>query len=114
MGGIGVLNAVVEQSAQNGVLVQAHFRYDLGHRQGMDDIGGAVLPLLNGVLFIGVVHRPVDKGHIGAGHPLMDGIAHGVIVFFKGFQNDQLSFARSRRCMVWLSFRSALPGPGVS
>ena len=78
-----------------------------------DDIGRAVLPLLGGVLFIGIVNSLVNEGKIRIGHPLADGVHHGGIVFFKGFHMCQLSFACRRRCMVWLCVRSAFWVPGV-
>ena len=113
VGGIGVLNAVMEQGAQNGIHVQAHLRDDFGHRQGVDDIGGAVLALLLFMLVVGVFHRPVHQSHIRPGHPVFDGGAHGGVVLFKGFHFRQLSFACSRCCRVWLPLRSALLSPGV-
>ena len=67
MGGIGILDAIVEQRAQHGVGVQTHLRDDLRHGQGVDDVGGAVLALLKFVLGVGVFHRLVDEFHIGAG-----------------------------------------------
>ena len=36
VGGVGVFNAIVEQSAQDGIQVQAHFRHDLSRGQGVD------------------------------------------------------------------------------
>ncbi len=114
VGGVGVLDAVVKQRAQHRVAVQTHFRYDLRHSQGVNDIGGAVLALLQLVLGTGVVHGLVDEGPVGSGNVLVDRPLHGGIVFFKGFHVLQLSFARSSRCMVWLVVRSAFSVPGVS
>ena len=52
MGGLGVLDAVVEQGGDDAVHVQLQVGDDLRHRQGVDDIGLAALaqlPLVGGV-----------------------------------------------------------------
>ena len=71
VGGIGVLNAIVEQGAQDRILVQTHFRNDLRNGQGMDDIGGAILPLLGRMLFVRIKHSFFDEAQIRIGHMLM-------------------------------------------
>ena len=60
VGGVGVLDAVVEQGRHDGLAVQVHIRHDLRHRQGVGDIGRAVLAPLVDVLFPGIF--------IGAAH----------------------------------------------
>ena len=60
VGGIGVLNTVMEQGTQNGINVQPHFYHDFRNRQGVDDVGGAVLALLVLVLLIGILDGLVD------------------------------------------------------
>ena len=83
--GVGVLDAVVQQGAEDGVGVQTDLRHDLRHRQGMDDIGRAVLPLLVDVLVPGVFHGPVHELHIDVRRILFDGLYHRVVSFLKGF-----------------------------
>ena len=85
VGGVGVFDAVVEQGAQDGVHIQPHFHHDLGHGQGVNDVGGAVLALLLAVLVVGIVDGFIDEVHVGGGHSAGNGGTHGVIVFFKGF-----------------------------
>ena len=85
MVGVRVLDAVVQEGAENGVGIQADLRHDLCHGKGMDDIGGAVLALLVAVLVLGVFHRLVHQRHIDVGRILPDGLYHRVIVFLKGF-----------------------------
>ena len=57
-GRVGILNAVVEQRAQDGVGVQTDLCYNFRNRQRMDDIGRAVLPLLIGVFLFRRIPRP--------------------------------------------------------
>ena len=87
VGAGGVFNAIMEQRSQNGVGVQAHFRHNLRHRQGMNDIGRAVLPLLPLVLLLGIAHRLVNELHIRARHTFQDRTPHGLIMFGKGFHD---------------------------
>ena len=108
VGGVGILNAVVEQRAQHGVLVQTHFRYDLGHGKRVDDVGGAVLALLQLVLNVCVVHRLVNELHIRAGHPLQNRGVHGGIVFFKGFHFLFSSLSRAAGA-AWFGWWSGQP-----
>ena len=101
VGGIRVLNAVVEQGAQHGVDIQTHFRHDLGHGQRVNDVGRTVLSELIPVLDPSIVDSLVDQRHVRIGHTLQNGVSHGGIVFFKGFHFlFQLSFARRSACMV--------------
>ena len=52
MGGVGVLDAVVEQGGNDRVHIQPQVGHDVGHRQGMDDIGLAALAQLPVVLCV--------------------------------------------------------------
>ena len=52
VGGAGVLNAVVEQGGNHRVHIQAQVGHNVGHRQGVDDIGLAALAQLAVVLGI--------------------------------------------------------------
>ena len=70
-GGIGVLNAIVQQRTQHRIHIQAHFSHDGGNSQRMDDIGRAVLAGLLFVLFPGVLHCLINEGHIHTGHMLL-------------------------------------------
>ena len=50
MGGGGILDNIVEQGRLDGFRIQLQFLgHDLGHRQGVDDIGLAAFALLVGV-----------------------------------------------------------------
>ena len=73
VGSVGVLDTVVEQRAQNGILIQTHFCHNLRHGKGVNDVGGAVFALLHPVLDISVVNRLVNQGDIRAGHVFCDG-----------------------------------------
>ena len=53
MGHPRVLNAVVEEGGDDGVGVQLQLGHDLGHRQGVGDVGRAVLAQLAGVGVVG-------------------------------------------------------------
>ena len=110
VGSVGVLNAVVEQGAQNGVAVQPHLRHDLGDRQGVDDVRGTVLPLLHLVLPVGVVHGTVDERHVRAGQMLFDCVAHGRVMFFKGFHFKLSSLSRAAAA-AWSGSGSGRPFP---
>ena len=57
MGGVGVLDAVVEQGGDDGVGIQLQLRHNLRHCQGVGDIGGAILAQLSGVGVVGVGER---------------------------------------------------------
>ena len=108
MGGVGVLDAVVEQGAQNGVAVQPHLRHDLGDRQGVDDVGRTVLPLLHLVLLVGVIHGTVDERHVRARQVLFDCVAHRRVMFFKGFHFKFSSLSRAAAA-AWSGFGSGRP-----
>ena len=57
VGGTGVLDTVVEQGGDDGVGVQLQLGHDLGHRQGMGDIGRSVLTQLPGVGIVRIGER---------------------------------------------------------
>ena len=54
VGGVGVLDAVVEQGGDDAVHVQPQIGHNVGHRQGVDDIGLAALAQLAVVLGVGI------------------------------------------------------------
>ena len=83
--GIGVLDAVVKQCAQNGVYIQTHLRHHLGNRQGVNDIGRAVFPLLFLVFFPGVFHGLVNEGHIDSRNTAIQGLVHRPVMFRETF-----------------------------
>ena len=83
--GGGVLDAVVQEGAADGVGIQADLRNDLRHRKRVDDVGGAVLALLVLVLFLGEADGALDLFQIGIGGVAADRLHHGFIVGFKGF-----------------------------
>ena len=60
VGGVGVLNGIMEQGRDHRVRVQPQVGHDLCHRQGMGDIGGAVLAQLPLVLRVRIGKRPVQ------------------------------------------------------
>ena len=60
VGGVGVLNGIMEQGRDHRVRVQPQVGHDLRHRQGMGDIGGAVLAQLPLVLRVRIGKRPVQ------------------------------------------------------
>ena len=60
------------------------------------------------MFFVGVLNSQVNQLHIHAGHMAIYGVAHAFVMLFVSFHDDQLSFIRSRSCMVLLWFRSAL------
>ena len=87
VGRVRVLDAVVQQRAEDRIRIEADLRDDLRHSQRMDDIGRAVLALLVLVLFARVVHGAVDEGHINIQLARRDGALHAEIVFLKGFHS---------------------------
>ena len=64
VGGVSVLNGVVEKGGHDGVRVQSQFRHQVGHLQGVGDIGGAVLPQLPLMVAAGVVKGVPDPGPV--------------------------------------------------
>ena len=64
VGAVGVLDAVVEEGGDDGLAVQPHLRHDLGHLQGVGDIGGAVPAELVAVVVAGVLVGGPDLGEI--------------------------------------------------
>ena len=67
VGGIGVLNAVVEQGGNDGVLVQLQLVDDLGHGDGVDDIGLPALAQLGPVVVVGIFKGRADAPHVRRG-----------------------------------------------
>ena len=65
VGAVGVLDAVVEQGGYDRLAVQAHLRHDLGHLQGVGDIGGAVPAQLGAVVLPGIFIGGPDLREIG-------------------------------------------------
>ncbi len=58
----------------------------------MNDIGGAVLALLEFVLLVCVLDSLIYNSEIGAGHIFVDGLYHTVIVFFVSFHKRSTPF----------------------
>ncbi len=54
VGGLGVLDGVVEQGGDHRVHIQTQVGHDLGHGKGMDDIGLTAFAQLTMVLGIGI------------------------------------------------------------
>ena len=82
MGGPGVLDAVVEQGTDDGLGVQVQLLGDdLGHRQGMDDIGLAALALLALMGLLGKVESGPDLLQVGAGIVLPHRLFEPFILF---------------------------------
>ena len=66
MGGVGVLDGVVEQGRHDGLRVQVQLlRHDLGHGQRVGDERRAVLPVLSGVVGGGVLIGGADLVEAG-------------------------------------------------
>ena len=107
-GGVGVLDAVVKQRAHHRVGVQADFRDDLGHGQGVDDVGRAVLALLAGVLLLGVLIRRVNFLNVHIRRITPDGYHHSRIVFLYGFHSQSPAFFSFKRRRMRLSSKSTL------
>ena len=107
-GGVGVLDAVVEQRAHHRVGVQADLRDDLGHGQGVDDVGRAVLALLAGVLLLGVLIRRVNFLNVHIRRITPDGYHHSRIVFLYGFHSQSPAFFSFKRRRMRLSSKSTL------
>ena len=85
MGGGRVLNHVVEQGRLDGLGVQLQLlRHDLGHGQGMDDIGLAAFALLPLVAAVGVLERGPDMVEVGGGVIAADGFFQKLILFLYG------------------------------
>ena len=60
VGGVGVLNAVVEQGRDDGVLVQLQLVDDLRHGDGVDDIGLPAFAQLGPVVVVGIFKGRAD------------------------------------------------------
>ena len=82
VGGVGVLDAVVEEGGLDGLAVQPHLRHDLRHVEGVGDIGGAVPAHLVAVVGLGVVKGGADllevRGDVVAG----DGLFQMLVALF--------------------------------
>ena len=87
----GVLDAVVEQGAENRVGIQTDLRHDLRDREGVNNIGGAVLPLLILVLFNSILNRPFHRVQVGVGRIAANGLHHGIVMFLEGLHSGLLS-----------------------
>ena len=59
--GVGVLDRVVQKRHRNGALIDVHLGQDLGHREGVGDVGLARSALLRPVLLHGVNIGPVEQ-----------------------------------------------------
>ena len=109
VGGRGVLQAVVEQRSEDGVGVEADLGHDLRHREGVDDVGRAVLALLVFVLFLGIVEGLVHTLHVGIGRVAADGLYHRIIAIGNGFHcNYSPAFCFFSLRMMTLWSRSTL------
>ena len=104
MGGVGIFDAVVEQGPQNGIGVQSHFRHDLRHGQGVDDVRGAVPADLIFMFFPGKFHRPVDDLQVGTGHTALNGVHHGLIMFCKGLHRGKFTSLSHAAEAAWFHF----------
>ena len=80
VGRVRILDAVVQQRAQDGVRIEADLRDDLRHSQRMDDIGRAVLALLGTVVRGGVAEGGVDLGEVCAGVVGADGLDQMIVL----------------------------------
>ena len=67
VGGVGILNAIMEHGRHNGVGIHAQFIDDLRHRDGVDDVGLAALAQLGAVMGIGIFKGSTDTGHVHLG-----------------------------------------------
>ena len=82
MGGVGILNGIVEQGGGNGLGIQMQLlRHDLRHRQGMGDEGGAILAVLAAMMRLGIDEGRVDQVKIGPGIILADGVLQELVFF---------------------------------
>ena len=83
--GGGVFNDVVEEGGLNGLAVQLQLlRHDLGHCQGMDDIGLAALALLPGVAPVGIFKGGADVGKVRRGVVSPDGLFQVLVLLLYG------------------------------
>ena len=81
MGGIGILDGIVEQGGGNGLRVQMQLlRHDLSHRQRMGDEGRAVLAILTPVVLLGKFKGRTDQLKIGAGVILADSVLQTLVL----------------------------------
>ena len=85
MGRVGILDAVVQQGGDEGICIQSNLCDNLRHGQGVDDIRGAVLADLIGVLIGSIIHCLVDELHIHIWRIPGDGPDHGVIPLLERF-----------------------------
>ena len=78
MGGSRILDNIMKEGGDDGVGIQLQLRHDLGHRQGVDDIGLAALSELAGVGVVGKgkgVKQPlgIHSGIVGP-DPVLQGL----------------------------------------
>ena len=85
VGGIGILNTVMQQRTQHRIHIQTHLHHDLCHRQGVDDIGRSVLTLLILMLGVGIFDCPFDLVHVRTGHASDQRADQRFIMFRKSF-----------------------------
>ena len=84
IGGGGVLNDIVEQRRLDRLGVQMQFlRHDLGHGQGVGDIGLAAFAALVAVLLFGKFIGSADMVKIRAGIVRPDGIFQMLVLFIQ-------------------------------
>ena len=88
---IQLLGAVVEQGGDDGVGVQLQLRHNLRHRQGVGDIGGAVLAQLSGVGVVGVGERAEQALGIQRRVVFLDFILQRLIALQDGVHTSHLT-----------------------
>ena len=82
MGGIGILDGVVEQGGGNGLRVQMQLlRHDLRHRQRVGDERRTVLAVLAAVMLLGKAEGRTDQLKIRPGVIPADGVLQTLILF---------------------------------
>ena len=85
VGGRGVLDDIMEQGGLNGLGVQLQLlRHNLGHGQGMDDIGLAAFALLPLVAAVRIRKSGADMIEICGGIIASDGFFQKLILFLYG------------------------------
>ena len=68
IGGVSILDGVVEQGGHDGVRVQTQLGHQMGHLQGVGDVGGAVLAQLSLVVGLGILIGVPDPGKVLLAH----------------------------------------------
>ena len=95
VGGVGVLNAVVEQGGDDGVQIQVQLVDNLRHRQGVGDVGLSALAQLGAVVGVGVVKGSAQPLHIGVGVALKHLLLQSLVACFDGFHGHTSSGVRA-------------------